>query len=233
MKTLNIKLAATPFLVLGLLQSQPAALAAPQMFQISATVVSTAPQIEEETALDFGTIVSGLPTVGVMSGSNADSSKITISPEGKVTSVQAAGAPTLRNVGTSASKGKYIISGFQEGTSIGISVTNESGQNLKIGKSASEASCNYKTAAEAVSAGKTVLRHQEQADVSKQGMFFCVDSFTSNLPLNEGNLAVTGKTGLVVTLGATLVLPAVQTGAEIKAQSAGVYTGKIGLEVTF
>lgn len=224
-----VKVSRHPAVWLGLLSFS--AQAAPQMFTITATVVNTASQIGEEAALDFGMVLSRLPPGGGTPGASG-SSKVTVSAEGRVTSSQAPGASMLMNVGSAAQRGKYVVSGFPAGTTIGVSFKNEGGLALPLGRTAGEASCDYGSAADAMAAHKAVLVYKGDNPAST-GSFFCVDSVTSNLTLSPAGMAsiTTGEKGASISLGATLVSPVVPDGSQPKVIPQGPYSGQILIEV--
>ncbi len=233
--------------------------AAPTLFDATATV-QNAVTITEVTPLSFGTVFV-TKSAAVSAGAAADatvaaplSNKLILSPAGVVSQgTLVTGAPML-SLG-SATAGSYSVPGLPASSKVGLIITNATATgtfaNATHSTGGTNSSCGYATPALALAGGKLVLS-LTGADPTTTG-FFCIDALTATVGATDvtstllptatfvaspvataatGYTLGFGATSLSFNLGATLVQQVPTTGSQ-RNYEAGIYTGKVGMEVTF
>lgn len=205
--------------------------AAPTPFTATATV-QNAITLNQVTALNFGTVFATTTVLGSGSADATYSNKLTLDPTGVVTTTTGAAAgPKIFSLG-GAVPGSFSAPGLPANATVRVLLTNASTLSFTPAASVAAASCLYDTPTAALAGSKIVLVHSSGDPTIA---FFCVDVFTSNRAglFTAGGYALgVGVTALTFDLGASLVVQAPVT-AITRTFSPGVYSGTVGMEVTF
>lgn len=244
-------------IVVALAEMTGSAVAAPQLFDVTATV-QNAVTMTQVTPLTFGTVfVSKSAAVSAAATATTAaplSNKLILSPAGTVTQgVSVAGNPMLSLGGATA--GSYTVPGLPASAKVGLIITNATGNPISPtifanAATAVNANCGYDNATAALAAGKITLS-LTGADPATTG-FFCIDALTAAVGATDATATLLptqaalggvgaaasgytlgfGATSLAFNLGGTLVQQVPLT-APVRTYEAGAYSGKIGMEVTF
>lgn len=217
--------------------------AAPQLFTATATV-QNAVTLSQTTPLSFGTVFA-TKSASIATAAITSSDKLTLSTAGAITRTAATTGtppPVLSLVAGTA--GVYTAPGLPANATVKVTITNVTGDVITNSADTANASCMFDTTAAAITATtglKIVLAHSAGDPLTG---FFCVDAFTSDRAglLGTGVAQGTGGAGyalgfgvttLTFNLGATLVQQSPLTDSMQRTYEAGVYSGTVGMEVTF
>ena len=237
--TLNTQKLTASAMVLGL--ASIAGPVAAQQFTISATV-QNAVEIDEVAPLNFGTIFATSTAAG---GATTNSSVITLTAAGVVSSKTIAAAPVISLGGTTP--GSFTIPSLPIGSTIYIDIQDSEGDsitNATVSAAATTLTCAYSEAVDAITANKIVLTAGGPGNGNFEG-FFCVDKFTASIGATDQTAALvqqttTAGTGYLVpgagagtvafTLGASIVASSGTTAVDF---GTGAYSGIFNMEVNF
>ena len=189
--------------------------------------VQKAVALNEVGALNFGTVFTTTPDTTAAAAAN--SSKLTMSPNGVVTQAKGSAltSPPLIQM-LAGAPGSYASAAMPSGSTVWIKLAHPDAPMTTVPPvSATPDTCAYPTPSAAIAAGRIVLAQGEYSG------FFCVDSFTSDragLLDDATKYSIGGGTGLTFKIGATLIT---QADSAAPPYLEGSYTGQYIMEINF
>ncbi len=217
------------------------AAAAPQLFPVTATV-QNAVTLTNSTPMSFGTVFA-TRTASNAAPAATMANKLAMSATGTMTETLATvGTPPQVKSLVAGTAGVFTSPGMPANSTVKVTITNVTGDVITNAATTAAASCLFDTSAAAITATTGLKIAMTHSAGDPNTGFFCADAFVSDRTgiLGTGVLQATGGAGyalgfgittLTFNLGAALVQQVHSTAPAT--YEAGVYTGQVGLEVSF